>query len=312
MDFINIVMASDDNYAQHMGVAIISILRNKKDNYDINFHILDGGLSEINQNKIKKIIENANQKVYFYKTDNKETEKFPQTGYVSRATCLRLLITDILPKNIQKVLYLDCDIVVLKDLYDLYNYDLGDKPLAAVRDIKSTEILRIYFYPNLYRYFNAGVLLINLNFWRNQKIISEFISFTEKYSEHLIMIDQDILNCVFRNNWIELDKKYNIDLKEESHGAMPPEDTVIFHYSDKIKPWSYLYYGKNKKYYFHYLAMSPWSSFKYTDKNTKKMIKKIKLIVIKYLKNKIRPIMPNNILDIYKRYMLKTVKKNYK
>jgi len=313
MESIHLLMASDDNYAQHMGVAIVSILKNKKNNHSIIFHILDGGISEINKNKIKKIIEDGNQKICFYKIEDEKINSFPEIGYLSKATYYRLLITEILPDTINKVLYIDCDIVVLNDLYNLYNHDLNNRPIAAVKDIKSEEILRIYFYPKLLNsYFNAGVLLINLKYWRQNNVLPKFIDFINKYHAQLIAPDQDILNCIFKNNWIELEPKFNVDLKHESHNAMPKKNTVILHYSDKIKPWSYLYYGKNKKYYFDYLAISPWSNFKYPNKNLKNIIKKPKLIIIKYLKNKIRPITPIKILDIYKRYMLTTIKRSSK
>lgn len=309
MNEINIALASDNNYAQHLGITIISILENSGNPENVNFHILENGINQENIENIKSIAKKYNCKLSFYKIDQSQTQNFPEIDYLTKAAYLRLFLPNIIPQEINKILYLDCDLVVLKDIRYLYEIDLKNKPLAAVKDVKSQEIIRIYFYHGLKSYFNSGVMLIDLGVWRKQNVTEKSIEFINKHAKELTTADQDVLNCLFKDDWLELPKIYNTDPKHEAANSLPAKDTAILHYSDKIKPWSYLYFGKNKKYYFKYLALSPWQDFQYKDKSTKNLLKKNKLVIIKEIKNKIRLIVPNKIIDWNKRRFLKKLKK---
>lgn len=304
---IEIVLASDNNYAQHLAVTIVSVLENNTSNSEINFHILENGLKEENKVILKQITDKHNTvSLKFYNIDSSLIKDFPEIGHLSKATYLRLFIPDILPQDIEKVIYLDCDLVVLKDLKELYNTDLGDRPLGAVRDVKSKEIIRIYFYPGLQNYFNAGMLLINTRAWREAKIKNRSTKFIEQYHQELSTADQDALNCLFANNWLEIHKKYNTDPKHEVFKKIVNKDTVILHYSDKIKPWSYLYTSSNKKYYFKYLRLTPYfQNFRYQDKDIQNILKKYPLAILKKIKNILRPVAPSKLIDLNKERFLK-------
>lgn len=305
MENINIVIASDNNYAQHLGIAIISVLENNDTKENLIFHILDNGISGEQKEKIISIEKKYQTKIIFYKIDASLLNNLPEIGHLTKATYLRLFITEILPSDINKIIYLDCDLIILKNIKELYYQDLKQFSLAAIRDVKAKEILRIYFYPGLKSYFNAGVLLINLQAWREKDIISQFLKFLDNYKNEISTADQDILNCLFKDDWLEINNKFNLDLKHQPINALPKQETVILHYSDKIKPWSYFYCGKNKKYYFKYLANSPWADFKYKDKNLKNAIKKYLTAINKTIRNILRPLVPNSLIDWNKKKFLK-------
>jgi lipopolysaccharide biosynthesis glycosyltransferase len=301
---MHIVLASDNNYAQHLGVTLLSILENAKNPENISIHILEIEINKEAREKIKSIANKYQAHLEFYSIDKNILSSFPALGHLSIATYLRLFIPQLLPNHIDKVIYLDCDLVALRDLKGLYETNLNNKALAVVEDVKSQEIARIFFYPGLNSYFNAGVMLIDLKKWREEKITQKAISFIKEHKAKLKTADQDVLNCLFKNNYTKLDRKYNTDLKHHPINALPDKDTVILHYSDKIKPWSYLYVGKNKKYYFKYLELSPWNKFKYKDKNLKNFFKKYCLALKKEAKNRLRNFIPSTILDWHKRKFL--------
>lgn len=306
-NFIHLVLASDNNYAQHLGVTMASILENNHAKANIVFHILENNLNQENKEKLKIIKNKYNCQLFFYNIQEQEIENFPDMGYVSKTAYLRLFIPQILPEDINRVLYLDCDLIVLNDLKHLYQLELQGKSLAAIKDVKSEDIIRIFFYPKIKKYFNSGVMLIDVQTWREKNITKKAIDFITTYQKQITSSDQDVLNCLFADDWLEIDKIYNLDLKHEKINKLPPKDTVIFHYSDKIKPWSYLYTGKNKKYYFKYLALTPWNNFKYSDKNRKNFFKKYRLALLKISKNLLRPLIPKKLIDWHKERFFKKI-----
>jgi len=307
MNNIHIALASDNNYAQHLGVTLISILENKTSDNNIFFHILENGLSQENKEKIISISHKYKSELKFYNIDNGKIKNFPESGHLSKATYLRLFIPDILPLEIEKILYLDCDLVVLKDLEPLYETDLNRKALGAVKDVKSNEIIRIFFYKNLQSYFNAGVMLLDIKIWRDSNLVQRAAEFINEYKDKLSTADQDVLNCLFENDWLELPSIFNMDMKHKNINSLPSPETVILHYSDKIKPWSYLYCGRNKKYYFKYLRKSPWSDFQYKNRTLNNFFKKYILASNKEIKNTLRPLAPNWLIDWNKKMFLKKI-----
>ena len=312
MDNIHIALACDDNYAQHLGVALVSIIENKTADRKIFFHILENGLSQKNKEKIAFVINGSGCQSRFYHVGDEQIDNFPAPGHLSRATYLRLFLPYILPVELERVLYLDCDLVVLKDLGGLYQNDLNGKALAAVKDVKAKAIIRIYFYPGLLSYFNAGVMLIDLKKWRNLNLLEKSVEFINNHKEELSTADQDVLNCLLKDDWLELDRVFNTDMKHQLMNGLPPKETVILHYSDKIKPWNYLYRGRNKKYYFKYLAHTPWADFQYQDKNIKNFFKRYIISINKEARNMLRPLAPSWLIDWNKKKFLSKLSINSK
>ncbi|HMB65256.1 MAG TPA: glycosyltransferase [Patescibacteria group bacterium] len=204
-------------------------------------------------------------------------------------------------EKVDKFLYLDCDTVTLGDLSVLYEKSIEQKALAAVKDSMSKEILRIYFYPGLKDYFNSGVMLINLKKWKQFNLKEKAEEFFKNYGQYIIRADQDILNCLFKDDWKELDLKYNLDLKRGRKSYKIASQAVILHYSDKIKPWHYLFVGGSKKFYFQYLGKTPWKDFKYQDKSLKNFFKKYLINFFKLSKLLALKFIPKKLIDIYRK-----------
>jgi lipopolysaccharide biosynthesis glycosyltransferase len=305
-DIIRIVLAADDNYAQHLGVAMTSILENHKNSQKIEFFILDNNIGGINLEKIKQIGFAYKVDLFFYKISEALFGDYPEANRLSRATYSRIFIPELLPLNIKKVLYLDVDLVVLEDVALLYNTDLKNFSVGAVRDVMSKEILRIYFDREVLDYFNAGVLLINLEKWRQKKIAEKSLEFVRLNRKNIVRSDQDILNCLLKNDWLPLDKKFNIDLKRGKLNLEPEKNTVILHYSDKAKPWQYIFYGKSQKYYWQYLRKTPWADFNFPDKNFSNFILKYARVFIISMKRNLLPFFPSKLIDFYRKILWST------
>jgi len=307
-DVIKIVLAADDNYAQHLGVAMTSILENHKNGQKIEFYILDCNIKNVNLEKIKQIGFTYKVNLFFYKISGRLSNDYPEMNHLSRATYSRIFIPELLPLDVKKVLYLDVDLVVLEDISELYNIDLDNFSVGAVRDVMSKEILRIYFDREVSDYFNAGVLLINLEKWRQKKITEKSLEFARLNRKRIVRADQDILNCLLKNDWLPLDKKFNLDLKRSKLNSEPKNDTVILHYSDKAKPWQYIFYGKSQKYYWQYLKKTPWADFNFSDKNFFKFIRKYARVFIISIKRRLLPLFPDKLIDFYRKVLWSTYK----
>ncbi|MCX6794758.1 MAG: glycosyltransferase family 8 protein [Candidatus Falkowbacteria bacterium] len=303
---INLVLAADDNYAPPLGVALISIIENYHDSRFLFFHILDNGISDKNKEYLKIIGKKKGVELIFYDIPENLLADCPEVNHLSRTSYARLMISELLPSDVDKALYLDADIVVLENIAELYDQDLNGLSLGAVADVMAKEILRIYFYSGLSNYFNAGVLLINLDSWRRQDVKKKSLEFISRHFKDIIRADQDILNCLFKDDWKLLDNRFNTDLKRRGRKAMPGRGTVVLHYSDRVKPWQYLFSGASGRYYFDYLRKTPWPDFKFGDKNFKNFFKKYYLLLVKEFKKFLLPYLPTSLSDNYRRLLWRT------
>lgn len=132
-----------------------------------------------------------------------------------------------------QALYLDCDIVVTRDLSEIFAVDLGSYPLGAVRDLGG----EVYFGEQI---FNSGVLLINVNYWRENDIAGQLIEMTDNLHDKVTQDDQSILNMLFENRWLELPFAYNCITLHTTFSDYEPEKGLyppVIHYLTERKPW---------------------------------------------------------------------------
>jgi len=301
MQNINIVLTSDQKYAVPLIATVTSVLENNKKNNHIIFHILENEIKGNVKLKIQNLEKKYNCRVIFYNFNLYNTKKLPIYDHLSKAVYLRLFIQDILSSDIKKIIYLDCDIVCLDDISYLYNENIENFPIGVITDIKSKDLIRLKRF-NVEKYFNSGVMLINLIKWKKIVNIDSISSIIEKQDNKLVDADQEILNILFNNNYKELPKKYNLDLKHQIFKKVP-KNTVILHYSDKVKPWSEIYPYKIKKYFFKYLSLN--YQFLKTNNSFFIFIKKQKLYFTNLIKNILRPITPKRLLDLNKKRFFK-------
>ena len=151
---------------------------------------------------------------------------------ISYTVFLRYFVADFVKED--KALYLDCDLVVTKNLDDLFATDLQDYPLAAVRDFGG----RTYFGQEI---FNAGVLLINNDLWKQENMTQRLIDLTNEWHDKVDQADQSILNMLFEHKWLELDFDYNhiVIHKQFTDYQLPADQDYpgIIHYLSHRKPW---------------------------------------------------------------------------
>lgn len=287
---MDVVFCTDNNYVMACGVAMVSLLDNNKENA-VTIHILGIDLKTESKEKCLSIASTYNVQMFFYEIDNRllESHKFLLLSkQMTLAAFTRLFLGSILPSTINKVLYLDCDLIISKNLLELWNTNIDEYSIAGVIDVYLCEQDRVYNnlgYDKSYSYVNSGVLLINLKYWREQNLQKFFLEYEKEYSNRRMFHDQDIINGVLYNTKLLLPLKYNIiesyylrktnlsKYKNEIYGVL--NDPVIIHYSSSNKPWYKSCMHPLKGEFLKYKAISPWKDTPLTwGKMTKSDIRK--------------------------------------
>ena len=258
---INICLCSDNNYIQHLAVTIASILKNKAENDKFDFIILDGGITEENKEKIIALKSICDFDIEFVTVDNSLFVKCPiqDWTHLSIVGYYRLVLPDIKPEW-DKIIYLDCDIIVRDSLKDLFNLDIGDCYIASVNDISSKKHAKRL---GISSYYNSGVLLINSKKWRQDNITQRLFHWIDENQEKIVLHDQDILNAAINDKICPLDTKWNTlyltrSLKEDNEKL---ENAKIIHFIDKKQPWLWYSGDKFAKEYLYYLNFTPFKDF---------------------------------------------------
>ena len=250
---INICLSCDDKYAQYAGVVIASILANAKDNENLCFYILDGNISEDSKNKLKNLINIKPCEINFIEVkedDFKDYLKINNHDYISIATYYRLKLSTLLP-NIDRIIYLDCDVIVNSSLADLFNTDLDNNVFAGVLDID----LAIRNNPT---YINAGVLLMDLKKVRELGIEEKFLNYAINNHANIELGDQGIINDVLKNQIKIVDPTYNVQSACFINRSSFEKKPIIVHYVGSKKPWHLESTSIHKELYFKYLDLTSW------------------------------------------------------
>ncbi len=229
-----------------MTVALASILRNRSPDDSFRVYVLESGISDENKKKINELKQICDFSITFVepKINPSIIEKLPlrKNDRLSIAAYYRVFIPELI--NEEKVIYLDCDIVVLSSLSELYNIDCGDYYLLGVRDIDSKEHAERLSIRN---YINSGVLVFNCKKIREDNA-SEYLSdWISKNIESVRFHDQDILSGAFSEKILYIPDKWNVQLSRsgqiKTRRFMRLKDKRILHYISKDKPWLPEYYA---------------------------------------------------------------------
>ena len=290
-EIINIVACTDKKFMMPTGVMMTSVCENNMDT-DVVFHIIvDEDMNTDDCRDLKDIVAAYRGKsVFFYHANDKMQKKsFPKgmnRNDITRTTYYRLFLAEILPQELDKVLYLDGDVIVRHSLLPLWNTNIEEKAVAAAYDCSSgrIEYYNRLKYPFELGYFNAGVLLINLKYWREHQVLNDFISYMENHADSIRCHDQDVLNVVFRCRKVTVPLKYNLQhlfllkkcddydyWKLEQEVLEARGDPCIVHFTSRWKPWRIYRRGWVHPFsstWDKYQNMTKWKGVKY-DYRTK-------------------------------------------
>lgn len=237
---VDILLSSDNNYAMPLATLITSIAYNKNEDTEITIYIVDDGIANYNKERINTLSKPTFKIIFIEKPDLSKI--FVNDGaisntYISIATYYRLYSTHILPETLHRILYLDCDMIVCKDLWELYALDFEDNYLIGVKDVFENECCERL---DLKKYVNAGMMLVNLDKWREDNLIDLFERYSHDNKDKLKWMDQDIINGTCKDRIKIVDPRWNVqvgtDIVHEQQNIIA-RDAGIIHYISAKKPW---------------------------------------------------------------------------
>lgn len=275
MQEYNICLCADNNVVEYMSALIVSILRNSSQDEEFIFHIITSCISEENKNYINELKNIKNFQLKYYNPIHREkfekwySEKTPQKWPVE--VFFKLDIPFIL-KDLDKVLYLDCDMIAVNNFKELFDINMDNYTVAAAKDklISNSHLKKIKLNKSN-GYFNSGLLLINIKNFNTLFPNDTFLEKIDKYLNNIKIVEypeQDIINIIFNNKIKPIDSKYNCVsaiVKKDKE----VQDTIIAHYT-LLKPlYKNAYPQKNKLYYafWKYFIETP-----YFKNNTSKYV----------------------------------------
>ena len=287
---MNIALCANDDFAPHLAATIASILKNSLKSEEFRFFILNDDFSEKTKNKILNLKKLKDCEITFIDFDASLYRDLPATDIFPVQVYFRLKIPYLIEE--EKVLYLDSDVLVRGSLAEIYNTNIENSFLAAVEDFStlydSFSINRAKIW-NLNRYFNSGVLLMNLKYMR--EIAQEFdfeqkcLDFIRDNARKLVCFDQDTLNMVCKDKVQYIDKKYNFqhqcknsDVKKDYKKLK--REIKIIHFVTFKKPW---YFLKSPDFVFEYYKYSLLTDFR-------SEIFKNFLYFVSYMKNNLKKV----------------------
>lgn len=273
---MHILLATDNNFVQHCCVTMTSVLKNNK---NVIFHIFTEGLTPNNERVLLEQVQRYNGELYFHLIDSEVIKNFPMPAagglHISIATYYRLFAEIVLPSNINRVIYMDCDMIVRSSFDELWNVEMDGYALGAVfqpdNEYRKKEKERLMIEDG-YGYFNAGLLIMNLDYWRKYNVTNRLFDFITKYKDRIKQHDQDTLNAVLYKETMAISYTWNylplfmekktlsfpsyVDYREKIY------DPANIHFVSVPKPWDFGCTHPYRKEYYNYLEMTPFAGAK--------------------------------------------------
>lgn len=288
---INVLYQANEAFVIPLGVSIISLLENNKEMEKIEINILDDGIEEDSKKHLSALISRYYRTLRFI-DGQKIGKMLKELGIVEQqqsgggyTTFFKIFCSSLL-ENLNEILYIDADTIILDSLQDLANYDLTGYACAMVESAMSGEVKR---YLDVVNYFNAGVIYINFNYWKENEIdkkLAEAIKSEERFKITLVG-DESLINVILKGEILKLPLKYNYEsswwlwgwnrklyekLGWNNEKACPYSNVeitqsfkkpIIVHYINLTtgRPWDFLNDSPFRYEFRKYLAMlNPWKS----------------------------------------------------
>ena len=216
---LHVALASDSNYAEFVAVVLVSLFDTNKWQDFTTIHLLSNGIDKATLQKLAQHIPEGKGELKVYDIRSLKEDlgvEVPPT--IAITAYARLFLPYLLNEEINRVLYLDCDVVICGSVQDFYNISFQDQWVAGVRDtLISTEIKTAVGLTEIDDYINSGVLMLNLIAWRDNIVTQKCLDFLVSHEGNVVHHDQGIINAVCNNRKLVVHPKYNVSTSYFSH-----------------------------------------------------------------------------------------------
>lgn len=263
---ITIFFSSDEAYAPYLSVALVSIVSHADSKRRYRIIVLSRGITDESRSKLLQVTAPyPNVELDFHEMDErfidvvKDDKNELREGEITLTIYFRLFIARMYPQ-IDRALYLDCDTIVERDVADLYDTDLQGKALGAINDtfVATYPVLRRYAERMLgipaEEYYNSGVLVMDLDQWRELDVTARFAQLIGKYHVRSVAVDQDYMNVMFEGRILRIDPRWDV---MTASGKKPTVEPWLVHYNLISKPWFHPH-GMLADHFWNYAPRSPF------------------------------------------------------
>ncbi|MGZ8202203.1 MAG: glycosyltransferase family 8 protein [Burkholderiales bacterium] len=279
---LTVITLADENYAVPLAVMGRSLFDNLGHGRFASLTIIDGGLTPRTKERLLASWNLKQGSVEFVAPCFGGATALPVWGRMTPLTYTRIFTPAYVPANCAKAIFLDSDLLILQDLGRLWDVPAKDTHVLAVQDpavpfvsscdgLARYEALRIA--PET-PYFNAGLMVVNVEKWRSDDIPAAALRFIEAHAHELNYCDQDALNAVLIGKWRALDPRWQVQPRFAGSRQMPlphlaPDarlalvaDPWVYHFSGRLKPWAYSGNGAADRLFFEYLDRTGWKGWR--------------------------------------------------
>lgn len=295
-----VATAADEGYALPLAVTVRSMTDALGPDSHLRLFLLDAGITAATRERLIKSWDLSRTTIEWIKVDLGQFAHLPVSHHVTSTSYVRLLLGELLPADVEKVIYLDSDMVVHRDLAELYAEPLGDELALAVQEtgapwidadlapeasgFKSSRLAAARPVPNYQelglrpeaRYFNGGMLVFNARRWREEKLGEQFLNCLQDNMEHVLWWDQYALNVVLADNWRPIDPRWNQtawlftyrNWRESPYTRAEylqrRNKPWIVHYCSPTKPWNYFCEHPFSNDFYRAMARTDWRDWRPT------------------------------------------------
>lgn len=271
---VNIACAANIAYAIPLTVMLRSAVDSLSPDCRLVAWVVDDGLGEANRKRVEESLP-TRATIEWLKPARTNLKGLPLWGRMPVTTYDKLTIAELLPSDMRKAIWLDCDMLVLADLAELWSMPMDGSQLLAVRDTLVPTVSSRFGIDAFAEvgldgsspYFNAGMMLFDPHEWRNSRVAHLAAEYLEKFHSRVFFWDQEALNVVLSGRWKEIDGKWNwsatLDrLASKRNRDQENGEQRIVHFSGNIKPWvvrERMYFDSR---YFKVLDETSWQGWR--------------------------------------------------
>jgi lipopolysaccharide biosynthesis glycosyltransferase len=272
-DPIRVLTLADDRYAMPLAVMGRSLLEHHSSDRLLHLRIIDGGVTAENRKRIEHSWSSAARgpALWDWVAPRFGSAKdLPSWGRVPSLTYARLLVGQYFELEAGRVVIADSDLLVLRDIAELHDCELGTAALGACVDPFIPTVSARDGLPNPKQwelaadapYFNAGLMVVDVKRYREQQVSERALGYLDQNFRQLRHYDQDALNACIGGKWTKLDDRWNTHPRTRyALGKTPVADPWIVHFSGRLKPWLYRGGTPLDSLYMQYLSRTDWAGY---------------------------------------------------
>lgn len=229
-----ILYCTDSELWMPLYVSLLSILENNA-HRKFSIYIICDSTNPVFSDYAERLRDRFRIDIQYIHIEPSKVEGFPLSGGLPGSVYYRMFAGSLLPNSCDRVLYLDCDTIIINNIDELFDLDLDSAIIGAVNDAIPEPGEKLGVTP----YFNSGMLLINLRRWREEQIENKCLHFLATESDRISCPDQDVLNAVLCKQWKKIDAKFNFQTGHCRRHTLgrPDQNPSIVHFVGKHKPW---------------------------------------------------------------------------